>query len=173
MLGMERSSDVAGDGATSLNNVQSAQQSILPEPPPLHLREELRKPVREQKSLRPHTHEELRVYLKRLWRLHDSKHASILLAAEQYMVDREASLTFVRRIELMEQSSIKIIAPFHVRGAGGNMYARLAGRLELYLDDGKMLVIGPAYYIPDLPFNMISEGQLCDLPDYYSVTDNQ
>jgi hypothetical protein len=72
----------------------------------------------------------------------------------------------------MEQSSIKILAPFHVRGAGGNMYARLAGKMELYLEDGKMLVIDPVYYIPDLPFNMISKGQLCDLPDYYSVTDN-
>jgi hypothetical protein len=88
------------------------------------------------------------------------------------MVDRGASLTFVRRIELMEQSSIKIIAPFCVRGAGRNMFARLAGRLELYLEDGKMLVIDPVYYMPDLPFNMISEGQLCDLPDYYSVTDS-
>jgi hypothetical protein len=109
-----------------------------------------------------------------LWKINDSKHATIrALAAEKYMVDRGASLTFVRRIELMEQSSIKIIAPFRVRGAGENMFARLAGRLRvLYLEDGEMLVIDSILH-PRRPFNMISaEGQLCDLPDYYSVADN-
>jgi hypothetical protein len=73
-----------------------------------------------------------------LWKLHDSKHAHLSLAAEQYMVDRGASSTFVRWIELMKPASIKIIAPFRVMGAGGTMFARLADRLELYLEDGKM-----------------------------------
>jgi hypothetical protein len=88
------------------------------------------------------------------------------------MVDRGASLTFVRRIELMDVSSVKIVPPFGVKGAGGKMFARLAGTLSLYLESGKMLVLDPVYYIPELPFNMLSEGQLCDQPDCYSVTDN-
>jgi hypothetical protein len=170
MLGMGRSSDVAGDGA-SLKRAQGDQDDdIPPEPPPLPLSRALRLPVREQRNIRPHTPEELQAYLKRLWAIHDHPYSTIPLAAEQYMVDRGASLTFVRRIELLERSSIKI-TPFSVRGAGGSLFARLAGKLELYLEDGKILVIDPVYCIPGLPFNMISEGQLCDLPDYNSVTD--
>jgi hypothetical protein len=71
MLGMGRSSDVAGDGPASQNNVQGNQEEeIPPESPPLPFREQLRRPVKEQKELRPYNHEELRVYLKRLWKLY-------------------------------------------------------------------------------------------------------
>jgi hypothetical protein len=99
MLGMERSSDVAGDGPEALHFVQTDHKdTIPPEPPPLPLSRALRLPVKEQKDIRPHTPEELQAYLKRLWALHDQPYSALPLAAEQYMVDRGASLTFVRRI---------------------------------------------------------------------------
>jgi hypothetical protein len=55
-------------------------------------------------------------------------------------------MTFVRRFELLDATSLKIIEPFAVKGAGGRLFARVAGRMALYLEDGKMLVIDPALH---------------------------
>jgi hypothetical protein len=120
----------------------------------------MRRPVAEQKEVRPHTKDEFLTYLRWLWATHDTKYTGVPLAAETFMVDRGARLTFVRRIELMDASSLKIITPFAVKGAGGKMFARIAGTLLVYLENGRMLVINPVYYILDLSFNMLSEE--CD-----------
>jgi hypothetical protein len=65
-------------------------------------------------------------------------------------------------------ASLKIIEPFAVKGAGGRLHARVAGRMALYLESGaghRSCLLYPRTAL------LLSEGQLCHL--CYSVTDNQ